>query len=72
MLFFIGMGGLRWVAHLFLMSGDGDGGDGGGDRFGVGGWCVRDNLADFYLFRSISVVCSFFCIKKSHEKAVNY
>ena len=43
---------------FFLMSGDS--GDGGGLVVDV-----RDNLADFYLFRSISVVCSFFCFKKS-------
>ena len=47
---------------FFLMSGDSGYRD---DRLGVGGWCVRDNFADFYLFRSISVVCSFFCLKKT-------
>ena len=34
----------------------------------VGWWCVRNNLADFNLFRSISGVCSFFCLKKSLKK----
>ena len=48
------------------MSGD------SGDGSGVAWWCVRDNLADFYLFRYISGVCSFFFLKKSHKKAVNY
>ena len=33
---------------------------------------VRDNLADFYLFRSISKVCSFLCFKNTSKKAVNY
>ena len=60
------MGGPRWVAHLFLMSG------GGGDRFGVGGWCVRDNLSDSGLFRCASKVYLFFCLKKSRKLLVNY
>jgi hypothetical protein len=45
---------------------------GGGDRLGVGGWCVGNNLADFYLFRSISKVCLFFCLKNASKKDVNY
>ena len=54
-------------SSFFFMSGDsGDGADGGGRLFCVGGWVdVRNNLAGFHLFRSPSVVCSFFCLKKS-------
>ena len=52
------------------MSCDGDGD--GGDRLGVVWWCVRDNLAGFYLFRSMSRVCLFFCFKNTSKKAVNY
>ena len=47
------------VAHLFLMS---------GDRVmvvcGVVGGGMSDNLAIFPLFRSMSKVCLFFCLKK--------
>jgi len=43
-----------------------------GDRSGVAWWCVRDNLADFYLFRSMSKVYLFFCLKNYYKKAVNY
>ena len=57
-------------SSFFLMSGDD--GDGGGDRFGVWWWCVRDNLADFYLFRLLSGVYLFFCLEKSHKLLVNY
>ena len=35
-------------------------------------WCVRDNLSDSSLFRCMSKVCLFFCLKKSHKKAVIY
>jgi hypothetical protein len=48
------------------MSGCGD------DRLGVAWWCVRDNLVDFCLFRSISKVCLFFCLKNTYKKAINY
>jgi hypothetical protein len=56
----------RSLIFFFLMSGDGD------DRFGVGGWCVRDNLSDSNLFRCISVICLFFCLKNASKKDVNY
>ncbi len=58
---------------FFLISGDDDDRDNvGGWLFCVGGWCVRNNLADFYLFRSISGVCLFFCLKNTYKKAVIY
>ena len=66
MLFLSGWAACDGSLIFFLMSG------GGGDRLGVGGWCVRDNLSDSSLFRCISKVYSFSCLKKSHKKAVNY
>ncbi len=60
-----------WVACdgsliFFLMSGD------DGDHFGVAWWCVRDNLSDSGLFRCMSKVCLFFCLKNTSKKAVIY
>jgi hypothetical protein len=53
-------------SSFFVISGD------PGNRFGVVGWCVRDNLAGFYLFRCMSKVCLFFCLKNVSKKDVNY
>ena len=69
---------LGWVACdrsliFFLMSGDGGDGD---DRLGVAALCgwvdVRDNLSDSILFRCMSKVCLFCCLKKSSKLLVNY
>lgn len=51
----------------FLMSGCDD----GSDRLGVVVE-VRDNFADSSLFRYISKVCLFFCLKNTIKKDINY
>ena len=55
------------------MSGDGGDADDVVGRLLWRGWVdVRDNLADFCIFRSISGVCLFFCLKNTSKKAINY
>ena len=36
------------------------------------GWCVRDNLSDSILFRCMSKVYLFFCLKNTSKKEANY